>query len=352
MYPRVLVSKEKLRKNTEVIAKKAKDQGIALFVVTKVFCGNPEIATICLEAGASGLADSRIENLKRMAHLKAEKMLLRLPMLSEVAEVVAYADISLNSEVKTIKALDKAANAVGKKHGVLLMVDLGDLREGILPKDLDETVHFIKTLSSIELVGIGVNLTCYGGVIPNATNLGELESLAKRASEILGHPLRFISGGNSSSLYLLDNGEMPRMVNQLRVGEAVCLGRETAYGDAIASTYDDAFLLEAELIELKEKGSVPIGEIGMDAFGNKPVFEDKGQILRGILAVGQQDLEASGLVPVDEGVEILGASSDHMLLNLSKARASYELGSILQFKMGYGAMLKLFTSPYVTKTIL
>lgn len=351
MYPRVVISKEKLYDNTKIIVDKAKSQGLDVFVVTKVFCGQADIAQICLDAGAKGVMDSRLENLVRMTSLNAEKVLLRLPMSSEVDKVVKHADVSLNSELETIKKLNCVALEAGKKHKIILMVDLGDLREGLLPEDVPATVREIMKLEGIELVGVGVNLTCYGGVIPTEENLTALVEIARLVESITEKPLTYVSGGNSSSLYLLDNHQMPRGINHLRVGEAIVLGRETAYGEKISGTHDDVFVLEAEIIELKTKGSVPKGLIGMDAFGNKPTFEDKGNILRAIVAVGHQDVDAFGLEPLDAGVEVLGASSDHMILNLTSAVEKYELGGIVKFKMGYGAMLKLFTSEFVAKVI-
>ncbi len=351
MYPRVIISSEKLKTNTEKVVGMAKPYGIDVFAVTKVFCAHPQIAQVLLKGGVEGLADSRIENLKTLGHLGVTRLLLRIPMISEVKEVVRHAEISLQSELATLRALDAAAKDLGVRHKVLLMVDLGDLREGVLPEQVETTVRAIEALESVTLCGIGVNLTCYGGVIPDEDNLGELGRIATDVEALIGRPLEYISGGNSSSLYLLENGKMPSKINQLRVGETLVLGRETAYGAMLEGTYDDAFILEAEIVELKEKGSVPKGKIGMNAFGEMPHFEDRGQILRAIVAIGQQDMVVDGLQPLDEKIDILGASSDHMLLDVTHSDSAYAVGDILAFKMDYSAMLKLFTSKYVDKVL-
>lgn len=351
MYPRVIVSSEKLKTNTEKVVGMAKPYGIDVFAVTKVFCAHPQIAQVLLKGGVKGLADSRIENLKTLGHLGVTRLLLRIPMISEVKEVVRHAEISLQSELATLRALDAAAKDLGVRHKVLLMVDLGDLREGVLPEQVETTVRAIEALEAVTLCGVGVNLTCYGGVIPDEDNLGELGRIATDVEALIGRPLEYISGGNSSSLFLLENGKMPSKINQLRVGETLVLGRETAYGAMLEGTYDDAFILEAEIVELKEKGSVPKGKIGMNAFGETPHFEDRGQILRAIVAIGQQDVVVDGLQPLDEKIDILGASSDHMLLDVTHSDSAYAVGDILSFKMDYSAMLKLFTSKYVDKVL-
>ncbi|MBE0449632.1 MAG: alanine/ornithine racemase family PLP-dependent enzyme [Clostridia bacterium] len=349
MYPRVVINRKKLYENSKVVVDIARKQGINVYAVTKVYCGIKELAEVSIKAGVVGIADSRVENLILMKDLDVPKMLLRLPMGSEADQVVKYADVSLNSELSTMRLLNEAAEGIGKKHGVILMIDLGDLREGILPEQVDEIVSEILKLKNLELEGIGVNLTCYGGVIPNPLNLGELSQISSDIETKYGIALKAVSGGNSSSLYLLERGDMPGRINQLRVGEAIVLGRETAYGDQIPGTHDDVFVLEAKIIELKEKSSIPRGEIGMDAFGNKPTFEDKGQMKRAIVAIGRQDVEPSGLVPFDEKIEIIGASSDHMILDLTHVTAGYSVGDVVKFRMDYGAMLRLFTSHYVDK---
>lgn len=350
-YPALIIEKDKIKHNTRVLTDKLNTHGIRAAGVTKVFCAIPEIAQAMVDGGAYALADSRIENLKRLSDIKVPKILLRIPMLSQAAEVVEYADVSLNSELETIKALSKAAKAKNKVHEIILMIDLGDLREGVW---YDKAVLYagdIVKLENIKLIGVGTNLTCYGGVIPTKENLGLLIKLDEEIEQKYNIKLDIISGGNSSSLYLIEKNEIPKRVNQLRLGESIVLGLETAYGERIADTYRDAFTFSTEIIELKEKPSVPIGEIGMDAFGQKPVFQDKGIIIRAIVAAGRQDVKPDGLKPRDNGVEVIGASSDHMILDLTNAKRQYKVGDIIEFDVNYGALLAAATSEYVSKVI-
>jgi len=298
------------------------------------------------------LADSRIQNLKKYEGAKKERVLLRLPMNSETDEVVKYADISLNSELKTIKNLNESAKRQNKIHKILLMIDLGDLREGIFFKNEDEIYHTVEeilNLKNIELFGLGVNLTCYGAVIPKSDNLSILVEIARKIEKKFDIKLQMISGGNSSSIYLIGRKELPEGINNLRVGEAFLLGGETAYSQKLEGFYDDAFTLEAEIVELKEKQSVPIGETGVDAFGNKPVYEDRGIIKRAIIAVGRQDVDPDALHPIDSKIDILGASSDHLILDISKSDMKYKVGDIVNFKLSYSSLLRATTSGYVDR---
>ncbi len=350
MYPRLVIDKTKLTDNVKAMVKRCKANNLTTMGVTKVFCADSQLTQCYIDGGVDYLADSRLLNLKKLAAFDIEKVLLRLPALSEAEQIVEYSDITLNSEITTIKALGKAAQDKNKVHKIILMVDLGDLREGIWPTDFDQIVTDIKAVKGIELFGLGVNLTCYGGVIPTVETLSKLTDLAARLSEKHGITVKILSGGNSSSVYLLDKGEMPAAINNLRLGESIVLGRETAYGDTIVGTHTDVFKLEAEIIEKKLKPSLPIGKIGMDAFGNTPSFVDKGERVRAILAIGRQDVHIDNLIPEDKAISIFGASSDHLIVDLTDVADKYQVGDIVRFDIEYGAMLALMTSPYVEKT--
>lgn len=352
MYPRLVIDLKKVKNNLDKITEMVKGSGSSLMIVTKGYSADMEIFKLLDESDIDYLADSRIQNLKKYEGTKKERVLLRLPMNSETDELVKYTEISLNSELKTIKNLNDAAERQNKVHKIILMIDLGDLREGLFFKNEDEifnTVEEILKLKNIELFGLGVNLTCYGAVIPKKDNLSVLVEIARKIEKKFDIKLQMISGGNSSSIYLIGKNELPEGINNLRVGEAFLLGGETAYSQKLKGFYDDAFTLEAEIIELKEKQSVPIGEIGVDAFGNKPVYEDRGIIKRAIIAVGRQDVDPDALSPIDEKIDILGASSDHLILDMSKSDRVYQVGDTVAFKLSYSSLLRATTSGYVDR---
>jgi ornithine racemase len=324
--------------------------GVGVAAVTKVTCGHPEVARAMLAGGAAALADSRLANLERLraAGLDAPMWLLRAPTPAAAEDTVRLADVSLNSEIATVRALDAAAAAAGRRHGVLLMIDLGDLREGIMPRELDEFLDAALALKHVELMGVGTNLTCYGGIIPTPDNLGRLVKLAAHAAERAGRPL-LVSGGNSSSLDLAFDEGLPAGVTNLRIGESILLGVSTITRDPVEGLYQDAFALEAPVLECRLKPSIPTGETAQDAFGRRPLFANRGPRLRAICALGRQDTVPENLWPLDPGVEILGASSDHLILDVQDMPEPPAVGRMLRFLPGYGALLLANTSPYVDK---
>lgn len=349
-YPRIEINLSKLKHNVKTITDKCKENGIKVAGVTKVFCADKKLVKAYVDGGVSYLADSRLQNFQRLKDFSLPKILLRLPMISEAEEVVKYADASLNSEIETIRALSREAVKIGKKHEIILMVDLGDLREGYFYEDdLYKLAEEIKKLEGVELIGIGTNLTCYGGVIPTPENLGRLVEIKKNLEKNHDVKLKIISGGNSSSIPLLYDGTIPEGINNLRLGESLVLGRETAYGKDIEETFNDVFKLVIEAIEIKDKPSLPVGEIGKDAFGNVPVFEDKGIRKRMICAIGRQDLLPDDITPYDKEITVIGSSSDHLILDITNSKIKYEVGDKLEFGLKYGGILRGMTSEYVKK---
>jgi len=229
MYPRLVINLEKIRQNVRAMRALTSKAGLEMGIVTKSFTADRKIVETVVDEGVDFLADARIANIKSYADLPVKKLLLRIVQDCEIEEVIKYADISLNSEIETIRKMDKEAQKQGKTHKVVLMVDLGDLREGIFYENEEEILKVaeeINSLKNIDLHGVGVNLTCYGAIIPKNDNLSRLVKIAEKIEAKLGFKLPMISGGNSSSIYLIDRGELPKGITSLRIGEAFILGNE------------------------------------------------------------------------------------------------------------------------------
>jgi predicted amino acid racemase len=248
-----------------------------------------------------------------------------------------------------IERLSASAGAIGVSHGIVLMVELGDLREGILPVDLDEVVRRTLRLPNLKLLGIGANLACQSGVCPDDRNMAQLSSLARAVESTFDLELAVVSGGNSASLdWALGCSDVGR-VNDLRLGESILLGREPLRRDPIDGLCTDAFTLVAEVIESKVKPTAAWGDLGETAFGPRSAEADRGNTARVILALGRQDTDPAGLVG-PAGIEILGASSDHLVVDAGAALPT--VGSEVRFQLNYGALLAAMTSPFVTKAWL
>ncbi len=346
--PRLEIDLSKIHHNASLLVNLLGRRGISVSAVTKATMGQPEIAGQLLAAGVSGLADSRIENIQTIlsAAIKAPMMLIRSPMIGQAALVVRSADISLNTELDVISELSKAALKMGRTHGVLLMIELGDLREGIMPSDLNKVVRRTLGFPNIVLKGIGTNLACRCGVAPDAANMRELSNLADEIDVVSGLVLPIVSGGNSSNLqWVLGSADTGR-INHLRLGDSILLGRDPLNLKPIEGLHTDAFTLVAEVIESKIKGSQPWGKIARTAFGPAIAPTDRGDILQAVLALGRMDTDPDGLTP-PSGIEILGSSSDHLIVDSGTKRMS--VGTEVAFQLNYSALIQAMASPFVTK---
>ncbi|MDO4711229.1 MAG: alanine/ornithine racemase family PLP-dependent enzyme [Peptostreptococcaceae bacterium] len=351
-YPLITIDKNKLAHNARAAIELTARKGIKPVAVTKLFQGDPVIAQILVDEGIGSLGDSRIQNLIKLKDVQAEKILIRLPMISEIDRLVEYADISLNSEVDTIRAISDYCLQHGKKHKVVLMLDMGDRREGILEEDLDDTIEQILPLKGVELIGLGVNFGCYGGIIPSDEAMKRFGGYKRYLEDKYDLKLTHMSGGNSLTLHMIWEDHLPEGSTHLRLGQSINIGVEDRYGDVIEGFEGNAYMLHAEVIEVKTKSSVPVGQVGVDAFGNIPVFEDKGDIDRIILGIGKQDMYFDALKPIDEGIEVIGGSSDHMILDVTKSKRDFKVGDIVTFEMGYSSVLMGLNSEYVYKKII
>ena len=346
MYPRVEIDLAKLRSNVEQMVGRCKAQGIEIAGVIKGCTGIPQCAAQFEAGGCTFIASSRLEQLRdaRDFGIKLPLMLIRLPMLTEAVEAVELADLSLNSEVAVLKALNDEALRQGKIHQVILMADLGDLREGFWDRQdlLSAALLVERELPGLELAGVGTNLGCYGSINATPEKLQELVECAEMIEAAIGRTLRYISGGATTSLPRVLEGNMPPRVNMLRVGEGILLAKDLRdlWGYDMSFMHQDAFTLKAEIIEVKDKPSHPVGVIMFDAFGFRQVYEDRGIRRRALLALGKVDYAFPDMIyPRDKGIEVLGASSDHTIVDIEESERELAVGDILTFDLCYATIV-------------
>jgi predicted amino acid racemase len=348
---RLKIDLQKVIQNTKVITGLCAEHGITVVGVAKSCCGMPEVAKAMLAGGVEGLADSRIPNIKRMkeAGVKSSMMLLRSPALSETADAVRLADVSLNSELQVVAALAQEVRTLGKLHQVILMVDVGDRREGLMPGDVVDVATKVEEMEGVRLLGLGSNIGCLSDICPSAMDTQLLVQFASRVEEAIGRQLAVISGGSSIHLPMVEQGRLPPRINQLRIGERILLGTDPG-GSQFSSfhTSQDAFSLAGEVIEVKWKPPLPEGYHGN--LGGTPLAENQPLQCRAILALGQQDVKVEGLRPKDPGVKVIGATSDHLVVDVTPNPT--KVGDELEFGLTYAALTTAMASPYVRKEVM
>ena len=346
-YPQLEIDLSALRSNAQHIVRRCHDRHIRVCGVVKGADGLPEVARALRQCGADELGTSRLEQVEkcRAAGIGGPWLLIRIPGLTELPDVVRLCETSLQSERVTLDALEEECVLQGKTHRVIVMADLGDLREGFWDKDemVDVCVHVERELPHVGLAGIGVNLTCYGSTKPTPEKMQELLAIADRIERRIGRKLEIVSGGATSSYTLVHWDTMPERINHLRIGEAILLGKDLQVDWGIRDMdylRMDTFTLRAEVVEVRDKPTYPIGEFAIDAFGHKPVYEDRGIRRRAILALGRADVgELESLLPREEGITVIGGSSDHCILDVEDCPRRLEVGDVVEFSLCYSHML-------------
>ncbi len=360
--PRVEIDLGKLRENARVVSGWLRTAGLDLFAVTKGVRGDPRVARAFLDGGAAGIADSRLSNFRGIQDLRGGRrpfLLLRAPSPAQAADAVLLTDGALVADTATGEALARAAAGLGRPYRIYLTVDLGDLREGVLPEEVVPTaVAFDQRLVAAggvteparraHIAGLATNMACFSGAIPKREHLTELARLAADAGAALGRPLS-VSAGNTAVLPLLLGEGLPPGLDDLRVGEGILLGRESLHREPLPGCHLDAFTFRAAVIETGTKPTCPTGECAQDAFGHQPVFIDRGRRRRAILGAGRQDIVPEGLVPLEPGVEVVGATSDHLILDVEDRPGRVEAGTELGFSVNYACLLQAMISTDVAK---
>lgn len=352
---RVIFDLEALSNNVNKIGSWMENRGAKWTVVSKVLCGNNDIIKALQIMGVRSLADARLRNLRNIEKIidDLEAWYLRLPHMSVIDEVVALSDVSLNSEIQVIKALNEAAKKQNKIHNIIIMIELGDLREGVMPSRLISFYESIFNLSHINLIGIGANLGCLSGTVPNIDQFTQLALYRELLELKFKCELPFISAGTSSSLPLVLDGTMPHTINHFRIGESVFLGSDLISGGTLEGLRDDVVILEAEIAELQEKGLTPLGESGdvapFDSSGDAEIVHAPGERgYRAIVTIGQLDTDVGKIKPLDPSYSIAGSSSDMTVVNLGNNPQNLKVGDVIPFSLEYSALLRLMSGPYIT----
>lgn len=354
---RIIINLNALEHNIRCVDNWMKEHGATWTLVTKVLCGHRDTLSALTALGVNSVADSRLSNLEAIkATMPAsESWYLRLPHTAAIPTVVRFADVSLNSELATLEALNLEAKKQGKLHRVIIMIELGDLREGILPGSLVEVYERVFRYDHIEILGIGANLGCLSGAVPNVDHLTQLVLYHELLELKFNRKLPLISAGTSVILPMLLDGQVPKRVNHFRIGESLFLGTNLITGETLPGLRDDALTIEAEVVEIKEKNLIPIGESSstvstFQSMDNEDAVPGQ-RGYRAILTLGHLDTAIEGLTPIRPEYQVAGASSDLMVVNVGEDPENLKVGDSIKFRPNYSAMVRAMVGKYINKAI-
>ncbi len=352
----ITLHSRKLRHNFKVLDQLFQENKIEWAIVAKMLCGNEMFLQELLSLSDKEICDSRLSNLKTIKKLspKTQTIYIKPPAKRLAESIVKFADVSFNTEIATLEVLSAEAVKQDKIHKVVLMVEMGELREGIMARNLMSFYDEVHSLPNIEVVGLGTNLNCLNGILPDEKKLIKLNRFKEIVEENSGEKIPYISGGSSVTIPLIFSNEVPLGINHFRVGETLFFGTNVYKDSLLAGMYHDVFTLTAEIIEMQEKPNIPSGNAGTNLTGETPVFstEERGKSsLRAIVDIGLLDIDHKDIAPLVPEIEIIGASSDMLILDLGENSDNLQVGDTVNFSMNYMAVLRAMNSDYVDKKV-
>lgn len=352
----ITLDRYKLKDNFDYLDNLFNENNIDWAIVTKMLCGNKTYLKEVLDLGIRQVCDSRVSNLKAIKSLnpKVETIYIKPPPKRSIKSIVKYADISMNTSFETVRLLSKEARQQDKTHKIVIMIEMGELREGVLREEVVNFYSRIFEMPNIEVIGIGTNLSCLYGVLPNQDKLIQLSLYKQLIEHKFNKKIPYVSGGSSVTIPLIKQGLLPESINHFRVGETLFLGTNVYDGTPFDFMHNDVFRIYAEIIELFEKPTVPQGEMGQNVEGETYDFdpEKSGETsYRALIDLGLLDIEQNHLYPTSDSCTLAGASSDMIVVDLGKNKKNYKVGDLLEFKTDYMGALRLLNSRYIDKRV-
>ncbi|MCD6163114.1 MAG: alanine racemase [candidate division Zixibacteria bacterium] len=353
---RLIIDIDSLKYNLGVINKWMDRQGSSWTVVTKVLCGHSDTLKALQMLGIKSIGDTRLSNIRAIEKIddSFETWYLRVTDLSSIKDIVSLCNVSLNSEMAVIKAINDEAKIQNRLHKVIIMIELGDLREGILPGSLVNFYEDVFRLSNIEVLGIGANIGCMAGAVPSVDQFMQLVLYKELLELKFKRKLSMISAGSSVVLPMVLSGQLPKPINHFRIGEAIFLGTDLVNSETLPYLSNEVVLLEAEIVEIKKKGLTPLVETGAQTPFSNDFSEEVSPGQRGYRAlvnIGQLDTDISGLTPMNPDYNVTGASSDITVVNVGEDTSGLKVGDSIKFRLNYSALLRLMSSKYIKKEL-
>ena len=353
----ITLDRNRLKHNFIYLNKHFEDKHIEWAVVSKLLCGNKMFLNELIDLGINQMCDSRISNLKHIKELapNTKTFYIKPPASDIIPDVVSFADCSLNTEENTIRHLSEEAKKQNKTHQVLIAIELGELREGVMGEDLIKFYRHIFEMENIEVIGLAANLSCLYGVLPTPDKLIQLTLYSKLIEATFEKKLKLISGGSSVTVPLLLNNTLPKGINHFRVGETLFFGTDVYNGEYIEGMEQTVFQLYANFLEVSKKPMIPTGEFGTNLEGETYHVDQTltgKESIRGIIDIGLLDVDIQQISFLDTNIKISGATSDMIVLDLGDNRNGYKVGDRVAISLNYMSTLKLLNSKYIDKMVV
>jgi D-serine deaminase-like pyridoxal phosphate-dependent protein len=273
--PAVVVDLDVLERNIQTMAARAKEAGVQLRPHAKTH-KIPEVGRMQLAAGAPGLTLAKTGEAEVFAAAGFTDLFLAYPIVGQakgkrLLSLCDRARLRVGADsVEGARSLSKVFEAAARRLAVLLKVDCGLHRVGVLPHEALEVAGRIAELPGIDLVGVFTHAgQAYLEDTPEGVaRVGQSEGnvLVGVAEELrrAGLPIREVSVGST-----------PTAAHAMRIaGVTECRPGNYVYNDASQVNLGTCLLSDCAMTILATVISVPTPERAVLDAGSKTLSSD------------------------------------------------------------------------------
>lgn len=347
MASRIRVYPARFQQNLNQLWKWSAEHNLDVCVVSKLIGIDPVLTPLILSSPFSSIGLSELSDLAQL-QLLAEfqeknftRICLKLVSPQEMERLVSVCEVSVQTTLSSLVELERICAQKKKQHGILLLVEFGDLREGVPAEELKGLLDFIRSCENLNLYAVGTNLSCFHGVEPDEKNMKKFLSLVESVED--GELVTRISSGSSSHYQLVGAGKLPSRLNHLRIGELLFLGNETLEYSTVDGFHDSVFELEVQVLECFQRPLSPYnGKIGKSAFKQDflQANEISGKPWQLVVDLGRKHCDPSDL-QVSKTYSMMGSSSEYLVL---RSATQSKPGDWLKFSLNYKGWMRLLQS--------
>ena len=368
--PELEINLDALAHNLRLVRHREQAWGFRFLPVLKMVASHPEIVAFLRRQGygCHGIADMTEHLLYgQEPPARAGRVLINLAPPDRTDDVVRLFERSSFSCEETFRALDAAAPAAALHHEALLMVDIGDMREGIPQDEAPALLRAVAAASQraargpgAHVAGIGVNLGCLYGTCPDEENMARLETLAARAGDLLGHALHRVSLGGTIfwNWFARRHGHGPHLppgcIMEFRMGDPLLLGWDMYRDQALlgGDFRQDIFRLTATVLEVTERDIRPPRQSVHNGRGLPADCPVLGKRLRALVDCGSLHTDVQGLTLPGTDWRITDFSGNYAVLDVSACPQAPVTGDHVRFIPSYWAVARTCRMPHIRKTIV
>ncbi len=321
--PSLLIDVQKMERNLKEMADVAAHARVALRPHVKTH-KSPDLALRQLALGAKGITVAKIGEAEVMADAGIRDIRIAYPIVGEqkltrLAKLMERADVSISLDsIAAAQGLSKLGTQLGRRIPILLKIDAGLNRTGVLPEEALAVARGLEALPGVQLVGI---LTHEGQALKEPSRDGARQVALKVGGIMVetaqrlrqaGMPIDEVSVGSTPTVR--DIAQVPG-VTEIRPGTYIFNDfNEMTLGVATEETCSLTVLVSVVSIPADDRAVVDAGAKTLSSDLLSPPSSRKGY----------------GYIKGYPDITIARLNEEHGILTLQNAKRRLEIGQQLE----------------------